>query len=157
MTDPLRSAAPESVAGNEPNAIEQMHKTEHKGVRPHVLVIDDDVEFLELAQIALGEMGLEVSIARTPGEGLVRAVKQPPDIILLDIMLPGQDGLDVLEALRQEPETCQIPVVACTALGQRDSGSLLPTIGFDGIVTKPLDLRELGKALLSHLRAKSSE
>ena len=82
MTDPLRSAAPESVAGNEPNAIETLHKTEHKGVRPHVLVIDDDVEFLELAQIALGEMGLEVSVARTPGEGLVRAVKQPPDIIL---------------------------------------------------------------------------
>ena len=129
----------------------------HKNVRPRVLLVDDDPDFLELASIALTEQGLEVSLARSAGEGLVMAVNRPPDIILLDIMLPGQDGIDVLDALRAEPETRGIPVVACTALGQRDSGALLTSAGFDGMVSKPLDLRELGKALLAHLRTKSDE
>jgi CheY-like chemotaxis protein len=129
----------------------------HKGVRPRVLIIDDDPDFLELASVALTGEGLDVSVAPTAGEGLVRAMRAPPDIILLDIMLPGQDGIDLLEALRAEPETRGIPVVACTALGQRDSGALLPTLGFDGLVSKPLDLRELARALVAHLKAKSDE
>lgn len=135
----------------------QSRPVRHKGVRPRVLVVDDDEDFLELAAQALVEQGLDVTIARTAGEGLVRAVNAPPDIILLDVMMPGQDGIDVLEALRAEPETRGIPVVACTALGQRDSGALLPTLGFDSMVTKPLDLRELGRALVALLKAKSDE
>lgn len=132
-------------------------RRQHKGVRPRVLVVDDDEDFLALAAEVLGNDGLEVSLARTAGEALTRAVGSPPDVILLDIMLPGRDGLDVLEALRAEPETRGIPVVACTALGQRDSGALLPAIGFDGMVTKPLDMRELSRALRATLRARSEE
>jgi CheY-like chemotaxis protein len=150
MSDPTAGAGAEQTELTD-------EVTPHKGVRPSVLIVDDDPDFLELASHALAETGLEVMLARTAGEALMRAVRTPPDLILLDIMLPGQDGLDVLEALRAEPETRGIPVVACTALGQRDSGALLPRLGFDGMVTKPLDLRELGRALKEHLRARSDE
>jgi two-component system alkaline phosphatase synthesis response regulator PhoP len=135
----------------------ELPKKEHKGIRPRVLVIDDDTSFLELADVALTEQGLDVRLAADARSGLMEALREPPDVILLDIMLPGEDGIDLLEALRAEPETHDIPVVACTALGERESGALLPTVGFDGVVPKPLDLRELGRALLAHLRAKSSE
>jgi DNA-binding response OmpR family regulator len=135
----------------------ELPKKEHKGIRPRVLVIDDDTEFLELADVALTEQGLDVRMASDARTGLLEALREPPDVILLDIMLPGEDGIDLLEALRAEPETRSIPVVACTALGERESGALLPSVGFDGVVPKPLDLRELGRALQAHLRAKSSE
>jgi DNA-binding response OmpR family regulator len=122
---------------------------------PHVLLVDDDPDFLEFTSYALVEEGMNVSCARTPGEALIQAVKDPPDVILLDILLGGADGLDVLEALRAEPETRGVPVLACTALGQRDSGKLLPTLGFDGLLAKPLDARTLARALRAHVRRRT--
>jgi CheY-like chemotaxis protein len=68
-------------------------------------------------------------------------------VILLDILLPGCDGLEILETLRGEPETADVPVLACTALGQRDSGKLLVHAGFDGMVEKPINWRDLAEKL----------
>jgi len=124
---------------------------------PRVLLVDDDPAFLELMSIALAAEGMVVSVAQTAGEALMRAVNDPPDVILLDIVLPGADGLDVLEALRAEPETRGVPVLACTALGRRDSGKLLPTLGFDGLLTKPLNPRELARSLRAHVRRPAEE
>lgn len=124
---------------------------------PHVLLVDDDPAFLELMSVALTAEGMAVSVAQTAGEALMRAVADPPDVILLDILLPGADGLDVLEALRAEPETRSVPVLACTALGRRDSGKLLPTLGFDGLLTKPLNPRDLARSLRDHVRRRSEE
>jgi CheY-like chemotaxis protein len=112
-----------------------------------VLLIDDDEDFLELMSLVLKQFGFEVESARAAGEAIARAVRKPPDVILLDILLPGCDGIEILESLRSEPETAGIPVLACTALGQRDSGELLVSAGFDGLVTKPIDLRELTERL----------
>jgi CheY-like chemotaxis protein len=114
---------------------------------PRVLVIDDEEEFLELTSIFLRGAGFEVECARAAGEAVARAVRNPPDVILLDILLPGCDGLEILETLRAEPETADVPVLACTALGQRDSGPLLVHAGFDGLVTKPIDWHELARQL----------
>jgi CheY-like chemotaxis protein len=80
---------------------------------------------------------------------VARAIRHPPDVILLDILLPDCDGLEILEALRQEPETAEVPVLACTALGERESGRLLEEIGFDGLLSKPIDWRELTQKLRS--------
>src|SRR5258706_1767543 len=114
---------------------------------PRVLIVDDEPEFLELVAIALARFGFEVECARTAGEAIARAMLRPPDVILLDILLPGCDGLEVLEALRGEPETRDVPVLACTALGQRDSGPMLMDAGFDGLVSKPIDWRDLADQL----------
>jgi CheY-like chemotaxis protein len=115
--------------------------------RPRVLVVDDDADFLELATTGLAAEGFDVATARTAGEAVVEAVRQPPDLILLDILLHGSDGIDVLEALRDEPETRHVPIVACTALGERDAAGLLTRCGFDGLVSKPFDLLGVARAL----------
>jgi CheY-like chemotaxis protein len=114
---------------------------------PKILVIDDEEDFLELTAIFLEGAGFEVECARAAGEAIARAVRNPPDVILLDILLPGCDGLEILETLRSEPETAEVPVLACTALGKRDSGPLLVHAGFDGLVSKPIDWRELERIL----------
>jgi CheY-like chemotaxis protein len=112
-----------------------------------VLVVDDEEDFLELTKIFLESNGFAVECARTAGEAVARAVRSPPNIILLDILLPGCDGLEILEILRSEPETREVPVLACTALGQRDSGPLLVQAGFDGMISKPIDWRELRRLI----------
>lgn len=122
-----------------------------------VLLVDDDPDFLESMTAALEHEGLEVRTALTAGEALMQAVREPPDVILLDILLGSSDGLDVLEALRAEPETRSVPVLACTALGARDSAKLLPTLGFDGLLAKPLDPRELARALRAHVPPRTEE
>lgn len=119
-----------------------------------VLVVDDEEDFLELTRIFLESSGFMVECARAAGEAVARAVRSPPDVILLDILLPGCDGIEILEILRSEPETHEVPVLACTALGQRDSGPLLVQAGFDGMVSKPIDWREL-RRLIEHAAAQT--
>ncbi len=126
-----------------------------KSTRPHILVVDDDTGFLELAATVLSSEGFEVRVARTPGEAVMWAVREPPDVVLLDILLRNADGLDVLEALREEPETKDIPVLACTGIGE--SAALLNQCGFDGTVEKPFDLRAFAKALKLALPERTSE
>ncbi|HZS36146.1 MAG TPA: response regulator [Polyangia bacterium] len=112
-----------------------------------VLIVDDEEDFLEITSALLSSAGFQVECARAAGEAIARAVRRPPDVILLDILLPGCDGLDILETLRTEPETAGVPVLACTALGQRDSGPMLVEAGFDGMVAKPVDWPALARLL----------
>jgi CheY-like chemotaxis protein len=130
-----------------PESLEQLPPRPRLDTRPRVLLVDDEEDFLELTALFLREVGFEVECARAAGEAIARAVRNPPDVILLDILLPGCDGLEILETLRSEPETADVPVLACTALGQRDSGQLLVHAGFDGMVTKPIDWRDLASKL----------
>ena len=126
-------------------------------LKPRVLLVDDDRDFLEATAQVLALEGLRVSVASTPEEALASARREPPDVILLDILLGGADGLDVLEALRAEPETRSVPVIACTALGSRDSAKLLPTLGFDGLLAKPLNPTDLARALRAHVPPRTDE
>src|SRR5262245_39278231 len=121
-------------------------RTRVEGAR-RVLIVDDEEDFLEVAAALLARAGFEVECARAAGEAVARAVARPPDVIVLDILLPGCDGLEILETLRNEPETAEVPVLACTALGQRDSGPLLVQAGFDGLVSKPIDWHDLARLL----------
>jgi CheY-like chemotaxis protein len=114
---------------------------------PRVLLVDDEEEFLELTTEILRGAGFVVECAHAAGEAIARAVANPPDVILLDILLPGCDGLEILETLRSEPETANVPVLACTALGHRDSGPLLVKAGFDGMVAKPINWHDLERLL----------
>jgi len=126
-----------------------------KAERPRILIVDDDTSFLELAATVLSSEGFEVRVARTPGEALMWAVREPPDVVLLDILLRDADGLDVLEALRDEPETKSVPVLACTGIGE--SASLLNQCGFDATVEKPFDLRAFAQALKLALPERTTE
>lgn len=81
-----------------------------------VLVVDDDLTLLEMYQARLKEEGYIIQLARNGEEALGIAKKNRPNVILLDIMMPGLNGLDVLRQLKDDPETKDIPVIVLTAL-----------------------------------------
>lgn len=85
-----------------------------------VLLVEDDPAVLEMYRLKLSLDGYRVSVATDGETGLARARELRPDIVFLDIRLPGKDGLEVLQALREDPDTASIPVVILTNYGERE-------------------------------------
>ncbi|MBI4511656.1 MAG: response regulator [Deltaproteobacteria bacterium] len=113
---------------------------------PSVLVVDDEEDFLELTELFLEADGIRIMKARSASEALWHALRTPPDIVFLDLMLPGADGFQVLRALRSEPETRDIPVFACSAADIGDGHRILRA-GFDGHFPKPVNWPRLRQVL----------
>ena len=98
-----------------------------------VLIVEDDFFVRDLYNRELSREGFEVSAAEDGAEGLLKAIEEKPDLILLDIMLPKMSGLDVLKTLKEKEETKEIPVVLLTNLGQDSvirEGFTLGAIGY---------------------------
>lgn len=85
-----------------------------------ILIIEDDVFLNELMAKKLIEEGFDVIKAVNGEEGLVMTQREKPDLILLDLILPGMDGFEILEKIKEEPETSTIPVIILSNLGQRE-------------------------------------
>jgi DNA-binding response OmpR family regulator len=118
-----------------------------EGVR--TLVIDDDPSIVRFLEIYLENQGFVIASALTGEEGLALAARLLPDLILLDQMMPGLDGIEVLRRLKEAEETQRIPVVILTArsdVGEKVKGL---DLGVDDYITKPFDIRELKARLLS--------
>jgi two-component system cell cycle response regulator DivK len=111
--------------------------------RKRVLVIDDDESLLEVMKELLTASGFDVEVARHGFLAGYLAGHYRPDAILLDIMMPGLDGYEVLSLLRRRPEARAIPVVACTSLKGGEAEGRIRAAGFDGYVSKPIDLGSL--------------
>ncbi len=108
-----------------------------------ILVVDDDPDILELLKMNLEPEGYTVRTA-SDGDGAVKsACTEPPDLILLDVMMPHKNGLQVIEELKNIDETKSIPVILVTARGQADDKVLGLETGADDYITKPFDLREV--------------
>lgn len=108
-----------------------------------VLIIEDNDKNLRLVRDVLEYGGLETVEARTAEEGLVLARERPPDVILLDIQLPGIDGYAALEELRADGRTRAIPVAAVTAFAMDSDRQRLTDAGFDAHFAKPIDVGRL--------------
>jgi CheY-like chemotaxis protein len=112
--------------------------------RRRVLVIDDSVLVREAAKVALAAAGgYEVVVAESGEEGIELAASANPDAILLDVVMPGMDGLEVLERLRAGLATASIPVVMLTASSQLDTTEVLERFGVSGVIAKPFDVDAL--------------
>jgi excisionase family DNA binding protein len=111
--------------------------------RRRVLVIDDDEALLAVMGEFLGSSGYEVETARHGFLAGYLAGHHHPDVILLDIMMPGLDGYEVLSLMRRRPEARRIPVVACTSLKGPDAEGRIRAAGFDAYVRKPIDFKVL--------------
>ena len=108
-----------------------------------VLVVEDNDKNLKLVRAVLEHAGYQVRSAGTAEEGVTAAAADPPDLFLMDLQLPGMDGVSALAALRAEPGTAGIPVVALTALAMPDDRERVRRAGFDGYLEKPISVREL--------------
>lgn len=117
-----------------------------------ILVIDDDLDSLKLIGILLQRQGYQVITAHDGVEGLERAKNEPPDLILLDLMMPGMDGFEVCRHLRDNPHLAPIPIIMFTAKTRVDDKVAGFEAGADDYLTKPTHPAELAariKALLS--------
>lgn len=117
-----------------------------------ILIIDDDPLIRRIVTRTLDAKGYRAMEARSGAEGLQLALKDPPDLILLDLMMPGMDGFAVCTALRQNPTTTNIPILMLTALDQTDSKVRGLQTGADDYITKPFNMDELQMRIEAHLR-----
>jgi len=106
-----------------------------------ILIVEDNEKNLKLVRDVLQVKGYETIEAGTAEEGLKLARARTPDLILMDIQLPGMNGIDALKALRAEPATAAIPVVAITASVMQQDRQEIMRAGFNGFIEKPINLR----------------
>jgi two-component system, cell cycle response regulator DivK len=108
---------------------------------PSVLVIEDNPVNLELVTAILEEEGCQVLAAEAPAVGLRLAAAERPDLIVMDVQLPGMTGYEAMRRLKADPATAVIPVVVVTAQAMRGEEVKARQAGCDAYLTKPLDAR----------------
>jgi two-component system cell cycle response regulator DivK len=106
-----------------------------------ILIVEDNEKNLKLVRDVLQVKGYATLDAGTAEEGLKIARARLPDLILMDIQLPGMSGIEALKALRAAPATAGIPVIAITASVMQQDRQQIMSAGFDGFVEKPINLR----------------
>ena len=116
-----------------------------------ILVVEDNERNLKLLRDVLEYAGYDVRVARTGEDGVTLAVKEPPDLVLMDLQLPGIDGMEALRRLRESPRTADIPVVAVTAQAMKQDRERALEAGFDGYVEKPISVRAFPEQVRSFL------
>lgn len=121
-------------------------------VRPVVLVIDDDPIAQKSLAVLLGNEGYQLVFADDGREGIERALSTSPDLILLDVVMPGMSGLAVLQVLRTTPVLEEVPVLMITALSDSDTRIKALELGADDFIHKPYDRIELRARLSSITR-----
>jgi two-component system, OmpR family, response regulator ResD len=126
-----------------------MEQQQYAQTRPRVLVVDDDPTVAEVVSGYLDRAGYLVDRAAEGPEALARAAEHRPDLVVLDLMLPGMDGLEVCRRMRGRGP---VPVIMLTARGDEDDRILGLEVGADDYVTKPFSPRELVLRVESVLR-----
>src|SRR5262245_22498954 len=117
--------------------------------RTRILVVDDEPDILELVQYNLSKAQYDVAGVESGEEALAHMRTTPPDLIVLDLMLPGVGGLEVCKALKRDTRTAAIPIVILTARGEEADIVAGLELGADDYLTKPFSPR----VLLAHIRA----
>ena len=107
-----------------------------------ILIIEDNPRNLKLARDILSYAGYGTLEAANAEDGLALARAERPHLVLMDVQLPGMDGVEALGRLRTDPLTADIPVVALTAFAMKDDRDRLLAVGFDAYLEKPLNVRE---------------
>jgi phosphate regulon transcriptional regulator PhoB len=124
-------------------------------MKPKILVVDDEPDALELISYNLKAAGFDVATAADGEEALKKARNAQPALIILDVMLPEVDGLEVCKTLRREPATATVPIIMLTAKAAEIDRVLGLELGADDYVTKPFSPRELILRVKALLRRRS--
>jgi two-component system, cell cycle response regulator DivK len=115
-----------------------------------VLIVEDNEKNMKLVRDVLQAMGYGTIEATTGEEAIELSLSQAPALVLMDVQLPGIDGVEALERLRQNERTASIPVLALTAQAMSGDRERFLEAGFDGYLAKPVDVGELIEAVREH-------
>jgi two-component system, OmpR family, alkaline phosphatase synthesis response regulator PhoP len=128
-------SSPRSAAGGQPG--------KPTAAKKKVLVVDDEKDIVDLVAYNLGRNGFETLIAASGDAALQIAARELPDLIILDLMLPGLDGTEVARRLKSDSVTASIPIIMLTAKGEETDVVVGLTLGADDYVTKPFSMKVL--------------
>ncbi len=117
-----------------------------------ILIVDDDPEIVTMLSTRLGKRGYKVSTANDGHRALELAKRELPDLVLLDVMMPGKSGWEVARALKQDPVTQGIKIVMVTAIGEQVNELTSPLYGADAHVDKPFEFEKLEKVISGLVR-----
>jgi two-component system, cell cycle response regulator DivK len=116
----------------------------------HILVVEDNQTNMKLVRDVLQARGYRVHEATSGRQAVELATEHGPDLVLMDIQLPDIDGIEALGRLRADDRTASIPVIALTALAMQGDRERFQAAGFDGYVSKPVDIGELVRTVKHH-------
>lgn len=125
-----------------------------------ILIVEDEKDILQLVKLYLEKEGFKTVSAMTGTEGLAQVKAEKPDLVVLDLMLPELDGLEVCKRLRSNPDTAMLPLIMLTAKAEESDTIIGLELGADDYVTKPFSPKALVarvKALLRRLERKPSQ
>lgn len=108
-----------------------------------LLIVEDDASALRLIEYALLQEGYEVIVATNGLQGLKKAQNEKPDLVILDLMLPGLDGFEICSRLRKDPDTEEIPILILSAKTHESDIAMATELGADGYLTKSGDPSEI--------------
>lgn len=117
-----------------------------------ILVIDDEPELVKAITVRFEASGYEVIPAFDGLEGIIKARELKPDLVLLDIIMPGMDGYEVCKRLKTDPDTKDIPVLILTASGQRDLEQKCTLAGGNVVIMKPFETDDLLESVNKFLK-----
>jgi two-component system alkaline phosphatase synthesis response regulator PhoP len=112
-----------------------------------ILVVDDDPEIVAMLTARLGHRGYKISSASDGHRAIELAKRDLPDIVLLDVMMPGKSGWEVARALKQDPATHGIKIVMVTAIGEQVNEITSPLYGADAHIDKPFEFERLERVI----------
>src|SRR5215467_8058260 len=112
-----------------------------------ILVVDDDPEIVTMLSTRLGHRGYKVTTASDGHRALELAKREKPDLVLLDVMMPGKSGWEVARALKQDPVTQHIKIVMVTAIGEKTNEITAPIYGADAHIDKPFEFEKLERVI----------
>jgi CheY-like chemotaxis protein len=122
-----------------------------------VLIVDDERQNRDLLEIMLALEGFELATAARGEEALRLVARQPPDLILMDVMMPGLDGYEVTAAIKRDAVTRHIPVILITGRDDHESRARGLAAGADEFLSRPLDRAELNERMRTLLRPAAEE
>lgn len=117
-----------------------------------ILIVEDNDKNLKLSRDLLRFHGFETIEATNAEDGIALAQQRRPDMVLMDIQLPGMDGVSALHKLREDATTAAIPVVALTASVMKEDRERFDRAGFDGFITKPISVKEFPDQVRGYMR-----
>ncbi|HRE89965.1 MAG TPA: response regulator [Myxococcota bacterium] len=141
MAQPAKKSPSKKPAKKSVEPVKRQPAEDNEPLR--ICYVDDDVELTRMVSQALADEGWEILTANDGESGLELILSEQPDLILLDVMMPGLTGWEICKYIRTKPDWANTPILMLTGIGERMNAMTAPLYGADAHLDKPFDIDEL--------------